>query len=70
MNDNGIIQLNIGEFRNNKQEFNLPLVLEHSPTVENQSHTLMHGITRANKTKIRRKLSKIASWADGMKPLN
>jgi len=61
--------LNIGDFRESKNKFNLPLSLEHSPTHDNRTHTLMHGVTKSNKTKIRRKLSKIAVWADGMKPI-
>ncbi len=69
LKENGIIQLRIGDFRECSYKFNLPLALEHSPTLDNRAHTLMHGVTKSNKTKIRRKLSKIAVWAEGMKPI-
>lgn len=69
LKENGILQLNIGDYRKCITQFNLPLTLEHFPLPENRSHTLMHGITKTNKTKIRRKLSKIAKWAEDMKPI-
>jgi len=68
LKENGIIQLNLGKLRTNIIQFNLPITIEHAPLPENQSHTLLLGITRYNTAKIRRKLSKIAEWAEGMKP--
>lgn len=68
LRDNGIVQLNIGELKLCVKKFELPIKIEHDPKPENQAHTLLHGITKGNKTKIRRKLSKIAKWAPGMKP--
>ncbi|MHA1491415.1 MAG: hypothetical protein ACTSRI_17405 [Promethearchaeota archaeon] len=64
---NGIIQLNIGKLRTSIVQFELPITIEHNPP-ENQAHTLMFGITKSNTAKIRRKLSKIVEWAEGMKP--
>lgn len=66
--DNGIISLNIGKLREVIQEFNLPLSIKHDPVPTNQSHTILLGITKSNTAKIRRKLSKIAKWVEGMEP--
>ena len=68
LKENGIIQLNIGKLKTSITQFELPIIIEHAPFPENQAHTLMLGITKSNTAKIRRKLSKIAEWAEGMKP--
>ena len=68
LKENGIIQLNLRKLRTDIIQFNLPITIEHAPLPENQSHTLLLGITRSNTAKIRRKLSKIAEWAEGMRP--
>jgi hypothetical protein len=68
LKENGIIQLNLGKLGTNIIQFNLPITIEHAPLPENQSHTLLLGITRYNTAKIRRKLSKIAEWAECMRP--
>jgi len=65
----GIIQLNIGKFRKCIELYNLPLEIEHDPVPDNRAHSLICGLTKVNKTKIRRKLSKITNWVDGKKPI-
>lgn len=68
LKENGIIQLSIGDLRKIVIQFNLPLMIKHDPLSNNRSHTLLLGITKANTAKIRRKLSKITYWVEGMKP--
>ena len=64
----GIIQINIGDFRKVKKEFDLPLNVEHDPELINRAHSLIHRIIRANVSKIRMILSEIANWALEMEP--
>ena len=66
---NGIIDLNVGKLRNCIEENNFPLSIAHDPQPINRAHTLIHGIPKCNKTKVRRKISKIAEWALDMRPI-
>ncbi|KKL89501.1 hypothetical protein LCGC14_1914060 [marine sediment metagenome] len=69
---NGIIELNISNLRNLIQENNFPMMIRHAPEIippVNRAHSLIEGIHKINKTKIKRKLSKIAHWAPNMKPI-
>lgn len=73
---NGIIDLNVGKLRNCIEENNFSLTIVHDPLREatktrpiNRAHTLIHGIPKCNKAKIRRKISKIAEWAPNMRPI-
>lgn len=71
----GIVELNVGKFRNVIDENNYPLTIHHDPiriatrTLPiNRAHTLIKGFKQKNTTPIRRKISKIAKWALNMCP--
>lgn len=64
----GIIKLNIGKLKVTIIEKELPIEIEHDPIPSNPSHTLLLNINKGNKAKIRRELSKIAEWVNGMNP--
>ena len=64
----GIIQLNIGDFKEVKKENELSLKVEHDPQLLDRSHSLIQGIIRENVSKVRMILSEIAQWAPNMNP--
>jgi len=72
---NGVVEMNVGDLLQCIAENNFPLSIPHDPIREattmqgtNRAHTLVLGITKANKAKIRRKLSKIIRWVENFKP--
>lgn len=69
---NGIVELNVGIIKSIIEDMSFPLTIKHDPTKEspiNRAHTILEGIGKVNKTKVKRKLSKIARWAPRMMPL-
>ena len=74
---NGIIALNVGQLRNIIKIKKLPLNIMHDPiriSTEfqqvNRAHTLIIGMNKQNKAKIKRNLAKIANWVEGYKPIH
>lgn len=72
---NGIIELNIAHLKFTIKENKLPLTIKHDPIrVQkgrmriNRAHTLLIGIYKQNRAKMKRCLSKIANWVAGYKP--
>ena len=72
---NGIVELKVGELRPVIKKADLPLDIEHDPIrtqIEgiqlNRAHSLINGIKKTNKTKVKRLFSKIAQWARDMAP--
>jgi len=72
----GIIELNVGRFKDLIEENEFPLTIQHDPIrIEtetetlNRGHTLINGFNTRNSTKIRRKLSKIAKWVLNLMPI-
>lgn len=69
---NGIVELNVGKIKSIIEDKSLPLMIEHDPKRTppiNRAHTLLRGIGKINKAKIKMKLSKIAQWAPNMMPI-
>ena len=72
---NGILELNVGRLQFTIKENKLPLIIKHDPirvpkgkTQINRAHTLLMGINKPNRAKIKRCLSKIANWVAGYMP--
>ena len=67
----GIIEINVRNLRQIIRDYNLPIEIQHDPNpVEqpnNDGHTLL--ILSGNIALIRSKLSEIADWTDGMRPI-
>jgi len=76
LNTYGIAKINVGDFRTCVRINNFNLTIEHYPIKTsinnlklNRSHTLIHGINKENKAKVRKKISKITCWVEGLKPI-
>lgn len=69
LTENGISQLNVGELRECIHINNFPLEIKHTPRSDNQAHSDIKGFNRGNTAEIRRKISKIAGWVPGFKPI-
>lgn len=74
---NGIVELNVGSLKKIIQDVNLPINIQHDPIRIrnkkqriNRAHSLIVGINKTNKTKVKRFLSRIAQWARDMAPLS
>lgn len=72
---NGIIELNISKLKDSIKINKLPISIKHNPIrianeiqQINRAHTLIIGINKQNKAKIKRHLARIANWAVGYKP--
>lgn len=69
---NGIVKINVGKIKIVIEEKILPISIKHDPIKEpplNRAHTLLEGISKINKAKLKLKLSKIAQWAPNMMPI-
>lgn len=69
---NGIVEFKVGILRDCIKKNNFPFSIKHSPRIEppiNRSHSLIAGIKKVNRTKVKRKLSKIVIWSKDMKPI-
>ncbi len=69
---NGIVELNVGNIKSSIKDMSLSLSIKHDPIKEppiNRSHTILKGIGKINKAKVKRKLSEIAQWAPNMMPI-
>ena len=69
---NGIVELNVGKIKRNIEDKSLPVLINHNPIKEppiNRAHTILEGIGKINKAKIKMKLSEIAQWSPKMKPI-
>lgn len=69
LTENGISQLNVGKLRSCIQINNFLLEIKHTPESDNQAHSDIKGFNRGNTAEIRRKVSKIARWTPGFKPI-
>jgi len=68
---NGIVELNVGKIKSSIEDKSLPLTIKHDPIKEppiNRAHTILEGIGKVNRAKIKMKLSNIARWAPNMMP--
>jgi len=68
----GIVELNVRKIKIEIVDNSLPIKIKHNPIKEtpfNRAHTILEGIGKINKAKIKMKLSKIAQWAPKMKPI-
>jgi len=69
---NGIVELNVGKIKISIKDKSLPLTIKHDPIKVppiNRAHTILEGIGKTNKAKVKMKLSKIAQWAPKMMPI-
>ena len=64
----GIVQVKVGDLRRSIKRNLFPLELHHDPILKNRAHSLIDGISRCNKARIKMELSEIAEWAPNMKP--
>jgi len=72
LNVNGVVELNVGKVKSIIKNKSLPLTIRHNPIREspvNRAHTILEGIGKINKAKIKIELSNIANWAQNMKPI-
>ncbi|MHA1491203.1 MAG: hypothetical protein ACTSRI_16335 [Promethearchaeota archaeon] len=74
---NGIVELNVGNIKQLIINANLPINIQHNPMRTqnkdqriNRVHSLIIGINKTNKTKVKRFFSKIAKWAKDMAPFS
>jgi len=68
---NGIIEIIVGKLRECIKKNNYSITLRRAPLKThpiNRAHSLLDGIDKINKAKIKRELSRIAQWAPNMKP--
>lgn len=73
---NGIVEMNVGELKDTISKSELPISIQHDPVrtlkenqKPNRAHTLITGINKTNKAKVKRRLSRISRWATNMTPL-
>ena len=69
---NGIVELNAGKIKRSIEDKSLPLTIRHDPIKKppiNRAHTILEGIGKLNKAKVKMKLKKIAQWAPKMMPI-
>jgi len=69
---NGIVELNVGKIKSTIEDRSLPISIKHTPIKAppiNRAHTILEGIGKINRAKIKMKLSETAQWAPKMKPI-
>ncbi|MEE9379224.1 MAG: hypothetical protein V3V33_14460 [Candidatus Lokiarchaeia archaeon] len=72
LTSNGIIEIIVGKLRECIKQNDYSITIQHYPLripPINRAHSLLDGITKINKAKIKRELSTIAQWAPNMKPI-
>lgn len=64
----GVIQIRVRDFYDSINRNLFPLELIHEPTPKNRAHSLIEGIRKCNKARIKIELSEIAEWVPNLKP--